>query len=448
MAFNFLQSRVEKTIKKVKTKGMLSEENIKEVLDEIRLILLESDVNIDVVKKFIEDVKEKANGLIVESDRTTSQAILKVINEEIVKLLGEKTKDWNYQSKSTVMMVGLQGSGKTTTTAKIANFLSKKEKKYKKPLLIALDVYRPAAIDQLETLSKKIFVDFFAIRDEKNVEKILKEGLEFAQKNDNDLIMLDTAGRLQTDDNLMNELKNIKKIAKPSEIIFVADGMAGQEILNVAKEFNIQLKLNSVIITKLDSNTKGGAALSISSALKVPISFIGTGEKISNFEVFHPDRMASRILGLGDIKTLTEKAMEVSDQGSQERMMRKMLAGNFDLEDLMVSMEQMSKMGSLGSMAKMIPGLKISDKQSNFADDRMKTFKVLIGSMTLKEKRNPKLLKHPKRKERVLKGSGRTIQEYNELLRQFEKSQKQMKEVAKMIKSGRMPNLNGNQGFM
>ena len=285
-------------------------------------------------------------------------------------------------------------------------------------------------------------VDFFSIRDEKNVEKILNAGLELAKKNDNDLIILDTAGRLQTDDQLMKELRIIKKIATPTEIIFVADGMSGQEILNVADEFNKKLKLSSIIITKLDSNTKGGAALSLASYLNLPISFIGTGEKVSNFEVFHPDRMASRILGLGDIKTLTEKAMEVNDENVNERIMRKMLSGNFDLDDLMLSMAQMNKMGSLSSLSKMLPGMKVSDKQSETADKKMKYFQILISSMTLKEKRNPKLLKHPKRKERILKGSGITIQELNELLRQFERSQKQMKEMAKYIKSGKIPNLN------
>ncbi len=444
MAFNFLQSRIEKTIKKVRSKGVLNEENISEVLKEIRLILLDSDVNLQVVNEFVEDLKKEALGKIVEQDRTSSQEILKLINDKLVDLFGNATKEWDYKSKSVVMMVGLQGSGKTTTSAKLTNYLMNKQKKYKKPLLVSLDVYRPAAIDQLEILAKKIFVDFFSIRDEKNVQKILKEALEFAKKNDNDLIILDTAGRLQTDKELMDELVQVKKVAKPDEIIFVADSMQGQEIMNVAEAFNNSLKISSFIITKLDSNSKGGAAISIRKKLNVPISFIGTGEKISEFELFHPDRMVSRILGLGDIKTLTEKSLDLGvDENSQERLMRKMLSGTFDLEDLLLSMEQIKKMGSLSSITNMIPGMKISNKQNDFAEDRMKTFTYLINSMTQKEKRNPKLLKYPKRKERVLKGSGRTIQELNELLRHFEKTQKQMKEMGKYIKAGKLPPMSG-----
>ena len=446
MAFNFLQSRVEKTIKKIHSKGVISKENIESFIKELRIILLESDVNLKVANEFIEDLNKEAIGAIVGSDRTTSQKILEITNNKLINLLGGKTQEWNYKSKSIVMLVGLQGSGKTTTAAKLTNFLVSKQKKYKKPLLVGLDVYRPAAIDQLETLSKKIFADFFSIRNEKNVDKILKEAFKFAEKNENDLIILDTAGRLQTDEKLMTELVNIKKIAKPSEIIFVVDSLSGQEILNVAKEFNNKLNLSSFIITKLDSESKGGASLSICYALKLSISFIGVGEKISNLEVFHPDRMASRILGLGDIKTLTEKVAEFSDENDQERMLRKMMSGTFDLEDLLISMSQMSKIGSLGSVSKMMPGMNISDKMSDVADKKMKHFTVLINSMTGKEKKNPKLLKHPKRKNRILIGSGRNVQELNELLRQFEKSQKQMKEIGKIIKSGKVPNFNQMAG--
>lgn len=444
MAFNFIESRLNKTLKKVKAKGTLNEENIKTFLGEIRLTLLESDVNLKVVNQFISDVEKKALGQIVDSDRTASQELLKIINEELIKLLGGKVKEWEPSSKSVVMMVGLQGSGKTTSTVKLANFLSKKKSLYKKPLLVGLDVYRPAAIDQLEKLSKIAMMDFFSIRDTKNVEKITKEALKFAEKNDNDLIIFDTAGRLQTDDELMNELVSVKKIIKPSEIIFVSDAMAGQEILNVVSTFDEKLSLTSAIITKLDSNAKGGTALSLSTLIGLRIMFIGTGEKISNFEVFHPDRQASRLLGLGDIETLIEQANEVSDENQQEKMYRKIMSGKYDLDDLLNSMKQVAKMGNLGSLSKMLPGANLNEGQIESAETKMKYFEVLINSMTLKERRNPKILKHPKRKNRVLNGSGRTVQEFNDLLRQFEKSQKQMKEMAKYIKMGKMPNMGGN----
>jgi signal recognition particle subunit SRP54 len=344
------------------------------------------------------------------------------------------------------MLVGLQGSGKTTSAAKLSNYLSKKKGFYKKPLLVGLDVYRPAAIEQLEKLAKDLNIEFYSEKQTKDVKRILKDAMAYAKFNDNDLIILDTAGRLQTDAELMDELKYIKKEVRPTETIFVADAMSGQELINVAEEFNNQIKLTSAIITKLDSNAKGGAALSLAKKIGVPINFIGTGEKVSDFEQFHPDRMAGRILGLGDIQTLTEKASEFSNESDNERMMRKMLSGQFDLNDLMESMNQVKKMGSLTSIANMIPGAKINQKQSDAANKKMEYFQFLMDSMTDKEKKNPKLLKHPSRKSRIISGSGRTAQEYNILIRDFDKSQKQMKSMAKMIKSGKMPNMN-NGGY-
>lgn len=441
MAFNFLQNRLEKTIKKINSKGMLSEENINDVLSELKVNLLESDVNLKVVNSFLNEVKEKAIGLVISSDRTSSQEILKIINNELINVFGKETKKWNYRPHSIVMFVGLQGSGKTTSTVKLANFLVNKEKKYKKPLLVALDVYRPAAYNQLETLAKRQSFDFFGIKDDKDVNKILKEALKFASDNGNDLIILDTAGRLQTDETLMNELKEIKEIASPTEIIFTADGMSGQEILNVVKTFNDNLKITSTIITKMDSSAKGGASLSIASSTNIPIQFIGVGEKISNIELFHPDRMASRILGLGDIETLTEKALEVTDEKRTEKMMRKMMDGRFDLDDLLLTISQVSKMGSFSSIARLIPGIKLNDKQGNFAENRMKIYKYLIDSMTEKERKNPSLLNHPKRKNRVLKGSGRSAQELNSLVNEFDKMKKQMKEMGRYLKMGKLPNL-------
>lgn len=343
------------------------------------------------------------------------------------------------------MMVGLNGSGKTTSTAKLASFLVNKKKFYKKPLLVALDIYRPAAIDQLEKLSKTLMFDFYANRDSQNVEKITKEALKIAKNNDHDLVIFDTAGRLQTDEELMSELETVKKQVKPSEIIFVADAMSGQEILNVAKEFDNRLRLTSAIITKLDSDAKGGASLSLSTAVGLKIMLIGTGEKIANLEQFHPDRQASRMLGLGDIETLVEKAQEVSNENDQEKMMRKIMSGQYDLDDLMDSMKQMAKMGNLGAIAKMLPGANINESQIAVAEKKMVYYEILINSMTAKERKNPKILKLPSRKGRILKGSGRPVQELNELLRQFDQSKKQMKEMAKFIKMGKMPNM--GRGF-
>lgn len=443
MAFNFLQNRMTKVVKKASSKGMLSKENIQELLEEIKVTLLEADVNLRVVNDFIKKVEEKAIGQVVGVDRAASQALLKIINKELTKLLGGEAQEWNNKAQSTVMFVGLQGAGKTTTVAKLTSFLMNKKKLYKKPLLVALDVYRPAAIDQLEKLAKTLMVDFYAERGNTNVEKIAKNALKFAKKNDNDLIMVDTAGRLQTDDQLMDELDSVKSIFKPTEIMLVVDAMAGQEILNVAETFNQRLKLHSAIITKLDSDAKGGAALSLAQAVGLKIMFAGVGEKISNLEQFHPDRQAGRLLGLGDIATLTEMAQEVSKESDQERMMRKIMAGQFDLEDLLDSIKQMAKMGSLGGIAKMLPGMKMNESQITSAESKLANYTVIIGSMTSKEKKNPKILKHPSRKERVIKGSGKTVQDFNNLLRDFEKSQKQMKEMAKYLKMGKMPNMGG-----
>ncbi len=448
MAFNFLQSRIEKTVKRVQKQGTLNEDNIQEILKEIRLDLLEADVNLKVVNNFVENIKTKALGTIVDVGRTSSQELLTIIHHELISLLGNDTMEWKEQKPTSIMFVGLQGSGKTTSVAKLAYYLTKKEN-YTNPLLVGLDIYRPAAIDQLEKLAADSDFDFYGDHKEQDVVKIAKAASKQAVKNNNDVIIYDTAGRLQTDEKLMHELELVKKEIKPGKIILVVDANSGQDILNVAKEFNDRLKISSVIISKLDSDAKGGAALSITSALNIPIQFIGTGERVQNLEFFHPDRMAGRILGLGDIETLTEKAEELDEKQTQEKMFRKILAGRYDLDDLLYSMEQMQKMGSLGAVTKLLPGMKINQNQVDSAEVKMVYFQSLINSMTVKEKRMPRLLKHPKRKNRILQGSGRTPQEFNDLLRQFEKSQKQMKEMAKYLKMGKMPNMSGGfKGLM
>jgi len=438
MAFNFLESRMEKTISKIQKSSSVNEEELTIILKEIRQSLLESDINYQVVTKIIQDIKEKALGALVDKGKKKSEKIIEIITEELTMILGKKTSEWKKGNPTVVMMVGLQGSGKTTSTAKISKFLTD-NKMYDNPLLISLDVYRPAAMEQLNTLADDLGFMFYADRTTKDVVKIAKDAVEFAQDMENDLIIFDTAGRIQTDKHLMEELADVKKVVKPSEIIFVADGMSGQEIINVAKEFDNTLKLTSTIITKLDSNAKGGAALSLASLLDIPIKFVGVGEKIDELEIFHPDRMASRILGLGDLETLQEKAKKVSKESDNERLMRKMMNGKFDLEDLLLSLKQLAKMGNLKGVAKMLPGVKISQEQTDEAQDKVEIFSHLINSMTPKERRNPKLVKHPKRATRIIKGSGRTQKELNELIRQFEKSQKQMKAIAKAVKSGQMP---------
>lgn len=449
MAFNFLEKRMEKTIDKIKKNSSLSEENIDGFLKEIRLNLLESDVNYQVVNDFIDRVKKESKGRIVDNKSSKSEELLTIIQEQLVTILGKRTSEWKKSSPTIVMMVGLQGSGKTTSTGKISNYLTKTEKMYENPLLVSLDVYRPAAMEQLNKLSDDLGFLFYADRSTKDVASIAKDAMEFAFDMETDLIIFDTAGRIQTDSDLMQELVEVKKIIKPSEIIFVADGLSGQEIINVAKEFDQTIKLTSAMITKLDSNAKGGAALSLASLLKIPIKFIGTGEKVNEIEVFHPDRMASRILGLGDLETLSEKAKKVTKESDNERMMRKMMSGKFDLDDLLISLEQVAKMGNLRGIASLMPGVKVSESQTDQAEERAYVFKILMSSMTAKERRNPNLVKHPKRRDRILKGSGRTQKELNDLLRAFEKSQKQMKAIAKYVKSGNLPPgaLNGMSGF-
>ena len=439
MAFNFLEARMEKTISKIQKSSSIDEKILENFLEEFKIVFLESDINLNVINKLIEEIRNEAKNKIFINKGNKSQEFIDLVQNKLTDILGKATSDWvKRESQTVVMMVGLQGSGKTTTSAKIANYLHNK-KMYNNPLLVSLDVYRPAAMEQLNKLADDLGFMFYAERDSKDVSKITKDAMDFAYDMENDLIIFDTAGRIQTDKQLMNELADVKKIIKPTEIIFVADGMSGQEIINVAKEFDETIKLTSTIITKLDSDAKGGAAISIISLLKIPVKFIGVGEKINDLEIFHPDRMASRILGFGDLETLQEKSKKVSKESDNERLMRKMMQGKFDLEDLMISLEQVSKMGNLRSVASMLPGVNISKEQSETADNKAKLYRVLIDSMTSKERKNPKLIKHPKRTQRILNGSGRNQKELNELLRQFEKSQKQMKEVLKYVKNGQIP---------
>ncbi len=436
---SMIASIVSKSMKKKLENSTIKEENLIDVLKQIRISLLDADVNLTVTKTLLKNIKESAVGTIVDPGKDADQVLLVIVKEELLKILGEKTASIDYKKNPLkIMMVGLQGSGKTTTAAKIAHFL--KTKHSKKPLLVAADIYRPAAIDQLKTLSNEINVDFYD-KQKQNPVKTSKESIEIARKNGNDTIIVDTAGRLQTNKELMDELVNIKKNFSPDEILLVVDAMAGQDIINVAQEFNDKLKLTGFIITKLDSDARAGAALSLRSILNVPIKFTGVGEKIGSLDIFHPDRVADKILGYGDMMTLAEQAAENLDEKVVKRSFQKMLSGNMDLEDLMNQMEQLTKMGSIGSIMQMLPGApKITENKLNEIEEKMKTWKVLLSSMTVKERRNPAIIKkNNNRKIRITKGSGKKMDDLNKLLNEWEKSKARMEEVGKVIKKGQNP---------
>ncbi|PAK21451.1 signal recognition particle protein [Mycoplasmopsis agassizii] len=436
---NFLGNRIQKSMSKMGSKTTLNESDIAEVTRDIRVALLEADVNLKVVRNFVNNVKEKVLQEEIIGKLNPSQMMIKIVKDELVRILGSKESEIKIESRPfKIMMVGLQGSGKTTSTAKLAFHLRKK-KEIEKPLLIAADIYRPAAVEQLKILGKQIQIDTFDKGVDFKPEDITKEALDVAYENKNDLLILDTAGRLSINEELMVELENLKKIFKPDEILYVLDSLSGQEILNVISTFHERLKLTGVIITKLDSDARGGAALSIKEMLNIPIKYIGTDEKTSNLDVFHPDRMADRILGMGDVLTLIEKAEEVIDEKEAKKMVNKMFSGNFTLDDLMQNLNQVKKLGKMSKLIKMIPGLagKISEEQISEAEEKIKLFEILISSMTLEERKKPRLLKNASRKQRIMKGSGKSAQEYNRLIIEFDRMSKQMKLMADKARNGK-----------
>ncbi|KKW61505.1 signal recognition particle protein [Mycoplasma capricolum] len=436
---DFLSKRMQKSIEKKMKNSTLNEENIKETLKEIRLSLLEADVNIEATKEIISNVKQKALGGYIFEGANAHQQMIKIVHEELVNILGKENAPLELNKKpSVVMMVGLQGSGKTTTANKLAYLLNKKNKK--KVLLVGLDIYRPGAIEQLIQLGQKTNTQVFE-KGKQDPVLTAQEALEYAQENNFDVVILDTAGRLQVDQVLMTELDNLKKKTSPSEILLVVDGMSGQEIINVTNEFNDKLKLSGVVVTKLDGDARGGATLSISYLTKLPIKFIGEGEGYNALAAFYPKRMADRLMGMGDIETLFERAVENIDERSIQKTMNRMFLGQFDLEDLRNQLAQIAKMGSLNKLMKMLPINKVSESQIQDAQRKLAVFSILMDSMTLKERRDPRVLKAISRKNRIIKGSGRSEKEFNELINSFEKGKKQVLEITKMIKSGRMPNL-------
>ncbi|WP_322876475.1 signal recognition particle protein [Mycoplasmopsis felis] len=446
---DFLEKRMQKTIEKISKKITLNEADILEIMRDIKLALLEADVNLQVVKEFISKVKEKALEEKIVGKLNPSQHFIKILHNELVSILGSKTQELNIDKKPyIILMIGLQGSGKTTATAKLAYYF-KKKKMIQKPLVVAADIYRPAAVEQLVTLAKSIQIDYYEQGVNLPVNDIINNALIKAKENNNDLIIIDTAGRLSIDEPLMNELKEVKKISKPNEILFVADSLSGQDIINVAKTFNENLKLTGTIITKLDSDARGGAALSLRYILNIPIRFIGTGEKVSNLDLFHPERMADRILGMGDVMSLIEKAQDVIDEDKATKMVHKMFSGDFTLDDLLEQIKQVKNLGKFSKILKMLPGnlsSKISEDQIDKAEEKMYVFQILMSSMTKRERMNPKLLKQASRKERILKGSGRTAQEYNKLISDYESMVKRMSEMSKNFKSGGFGGF-GNFGF-
>lgn len=428
---DFIQKRMQKSMDKINKKMSITEEDIVEVLRDVKMSLLEADVNLEIVRAFTKEVKEKVLESKIIGKLNQQETFLKIFKDELVKILGQKKCEVKLKKVPTsIMLIGLQGSGKTTTAAKLSTFL-KRKKICQNPLLVAADVYRPAAREQLKQLAKQIQTDYFTL-DENDAIKIAKKSFDVAYNNKNDFVIIDTAGRLSIDDKLMDELKQIKKHVHPDYIFLVVDAMSGQDVINVAKTFNENLELDGSIITKLDSDARGGAALSISYLLQVPIVFIGVGEKTSNLELFHSDRMADRILGMGDVMSLIEKASEEVDEKLVKKIGYKMLTGKFDLTDLMNSLEQIKKMGKMKAILRMIPGLanKIDDTKIEEAENKFRIYTILINSMTEQEKKLPKLLKNAERKARILKGSGRSAHEYNMLLTDFERMAKQMKDMA------------------
>ena len=439
MAFDSLTEKLQNVFRNLRSKGRLTEDDVKAALREVKMALLEADVNFKVVKKFVKDVQERAVGQDVMNGLNPGQMVIKIVNEELVKLMGSETTEIKLQPGSAItviMMAGLQGAGKTTTTAKLAG---KYKLKGKKPLLVACDVYRPAAIKQLQINGEKQGVEVFSMGDKNRPADIAKAALAHAQKNGNNIVILDTAGRLHIDEDMMAELQQIKEAVEVHQTILVVDAMTGQDAVNVAESFHNKIGIDGVIVTKLDGDTRGGAALSIKAVTGRPILYVGMGEKLSDLEQFSPDRMASRILGMGDVLTLIEKAGAELDEEKAMQMADKMKKAQFDFEDYLMSMEQMRKMGGLSSIMSMMPGLgglggknKLPDLDSPENDKKMARMEAIIYSMTPEERKNPDLL-NPSRKHRIAKGAGVDISEVNRMVKQFNESRKMMKKLPNMM---------------
>ena len=431
MAFEGLSDRLQNAMGSVTKKGKITEADLKQMMREVRLALLEADVNFKVVKDFVRKVNEHALGSNVLEALSPAQQVVKIVNEELTELMGGEQAPFQFSPKppTVVMMVGLQGAGKTTTAGKLASFLAKHENK--RPLLVAADVYRPAAIDQLQTLGKQLNYPVFSLGTDVNPVEIARQAIERATIEGRDLVIIDTAGRLHIDEALMEELQNIKAVANPNEILLVVDAMTGQDAVNVAETFNERLDITGVILTKLDGDTRGGAALSIRSVTGKPIKFSGRGEKLEDFEIFYPERMASRILGMGDIMTLIEKAQQDFDEAKAQEMADKIKANTFDFNDFIDQLDQVNKMGPLEDILKMIPGLNKIPGLNDLKVDPKDTarMKAIVLSMTPAERENPDILSQARRK-RIAAGSARPLAEVNRLIKQFNESKKMMNQMS------------------
>ena len=442
MAFEGLSEKLQGALKKMTGKGKLTEQNVKEGMREVRMALLEADVNYAVAKDFIKKVTERCVGQEILSSLTPAQQVIKIVNEEMTALMGGSNArlTWSSGPLTVFMLCGLQGAGKTTMCAKLAGWLTKQGKK---PMLAACDIYRPAAIKQLQVVGEQVKVPVFE-KGQQDPVKTALEAIEYARYYQRDVLIIDTAGRLHIDTELMDELARIKEAVKPQEILLVVDAMTGQDAVNVAQTFNEKLEIDGVILTKLDGDTRGGAALSVRAVTGKPIKFSGIGEKLTELEPFHPDRMASRILGMGDVMTLIENAAEVFDEHEADKFARKARTADLTLEDFLDQMQSMKKMGGLKSMISMLPGM--SGKDIDVDDDAMKKPEAIIRSMTPRERRNPGILNASRRK-RIAAGSGTTVQDVNQLIRQFEQSKQMMKQLTNQMKGGkgnRMRKMFGN----
>ncbi|MEG0176903.1 signal recognition particle protein [Anaerorhabdus sp.] len=447
MAFDSLSNRLNKALRDLSGKGRLTEKNMEEMLKEVRVALLEADVNYKIVKDFLVRVKEKSLGTDVLEAVDPSSMVVKIVHDEIVDLLGSQEVGLNYKDDgiTVVMMVGLQGTGKTTSIAKVANLVKKKQNR--NPLLVAADIIRPAAIEQLQTLGKSIDVEVFTKGVETSAVDTVRLAMDYAKEKGYDTVFIDTAGRLHIDEELMNELKEIESLVHPQDILLTVDAMTGQDIVQVANSFHDLLNVTGLVVTKFDGDSRGGGVLSVRSITQVPVKFVGQGEKIEDLELFYPDRMADRILGMGDIVTLVEQAQEKMDLEESEAAAKRLMEGNFTMDDMLVQFEQISKMGPLGGILKMLPGMNQYADMINEADAEkgMKLQKAIIQSMTKEEREDPSILNN-RRKNRIAKGSGTSVQEVSKVVNQFEKMSKLMKQMGSMSKAGKMPNFGGMFG--
>lgn len=438
MAFEGLAERLQGTMQKIKGKGKINEADVKEMMREVRFALIEADVNLKVVKEFVKTVSERAVGQDVMKSLTPGQQVIKIVKDELTQLMGGEQSKISFSTRppTVIMMVGLQGAGKTTTSGKLASVLRRKYNK--KPLLVAADIYRPAAIKQLETLGKQLSLPVFSLGTDISPVEIARQAIEHAKQEHHDVVIIDTAGRLHVDEELMDELKQIRALKEPDEIFLVVDSMTGQDAVNVSKSFDDALGITGVVLTKLDGDTRGGAALSIRSVTQKPIKFVGMGEKMDALEEFHPDRMASRILGMGDVLSLIEKAQTEVDETKAKELEEKIRTQSFTFDDFIEQLQQVKKMGPLDEILKMLPGAgKIKGLENAKVDEKqMGRIEAIIYAMTPQEKTNPEIM-NGSRKKRIAKGSGTSIQEVNRLLKQFEDMKKMMKQMSGMQQKGK-----------